>query len=324
MKDNNYFIAVNYHYIGSETKFKRGIYPVSPARLSKQISLLRKNFDLIGEKELVDFLDGKKKFDKKPGCILTFDDGLKCQYESALPILKKKKAPAIFFINSIPIIFDKVCLVHKIHYISTKISTNELLRKIKLIYKKEAGHELKINKQMEKEAILWKRYDNQETAIFKYLVNRYLPEKLVEKIFNHIFSEFFGDEKKFARKIYFDKKDLRAIKKCYPHFSLGLHGAGHLNIFASSKESVKKNILENYFFLKNEIGFSNISGIAYPFGLINESDLKEKLSGVLQDTNLRYGFTIQRGRNYLSDNHFLLNRFDANDAPGGKRPLAEI
>jgi peptidoglycan/xylan/chitin deacetylase (PgdA/CDA1 family) len=324
MADNNYFIAVNYHYIGSETKFKKGIYPVAPSRLAKQIDLLRKDFDLISEKELLEFLDGRKKFNRKPGCILTFDDGLKCQYQKALPILKRKKAPAVFFINSAPVILGKVCLAHKIHYISTKIPTNKLLHKINLIYRKETGHKLKINAQMEREAALWKRYDNKETAVFKYLVNRYLPEALVEKIFNYIFIELFGDEKKFASKIYFDKKNLLAIKKLYPQFSLGLHGADHFSVSASLKESARKNVLENYFFLKNDIGLSNIKGIAYPFGLVGENDLREKLFGVLRDINLIYGFTIYRGRNYLPNNHFLLNRFDANDVVGGKFPIGEI
>lgn len=322
--NNNYFVAVNYHYIGSEKKFEKGIYPVSPERLAKQIDLLKEDFELIGEKKLLEFLDGKRKFNNKPGCILTFDDGLKCQYKNALPVLKRKKAPAIFFVNSHPLVSDKVCLNHKIHYLLAKVPSEKLLDKVELFYKSETGHDLKINEQICKKAIEKGAYDDEQTAVFKYLVNNHLSFKIAGKIISDTFVDIFGDEKKFLQKLYFNRKELKAIAGQYLQFSLGLHSADHIDIPTTDRKEVEKDILENYDFLKNEIKAKNVCGFSYPFGVISENDLENKLRKIMQRINLRYAFTIFKGRNDLTSNKFLLSRFDTNDAPGGKKPLAKM
>ena len=64
---------------------------------------------------LPDISLGKKLLPEK-SCLITFDDGLKSQYENALPLLEKLKVPAIFFVNALPYAEERACLIHKVHY----------------------------------------------------------------------------------------------------------------------------------------------------------------------------------------------------------------
>ena len=59
--------------------------------------------------------------------LVTFDDGLKEQFNTALPILEEMGIPALFFINCSTSKYNKVEEVHKIHLIRSIISPQEIL-----------------------------------------------------------------------------------------------------------------------------------------------------------------------------------------------------
>ena len=76
--------VINYH----------ATYPEYNQNFIKQIKFYKKNFDLIGENY---FFKEKKKINKKPKLLITFDDGHISNYH-IMKILDKYKIPAIFFI----------------------------------------------------------------------------------------------------------------------------------------------------------------------------------------------------------------------------------
>ncbi|MFH1201679.1 MAG: polysaccharide deacetylase family protein [Candidatus Omnitrophota bacterium] len=96
---NFYVVPVlSYHGIGYG---KTGVYVYTdPAIFKKQMDFIYNNhYKVISLDELVNGIKLKKKFDRK-SVVITFDDGQKCLYLYAWPILKKYNFPATIFLIS--------------------------------------------------------------------------------------------------------------------------------------------------------------------------------------------------------------------------------
>ena len=90
----------NFHYI--RTNFEKpypSIFGVTPIEFDNQIKELKKIGEFISIDQLVNNID-EILVDTKNHLLITFDDGLKEQFELALPILEKNNIEALFFINS--------------------------------------------------------------------------------------------------------------------------------------------------------------------------------------------------------------------------------
>ncbi len=84
-----------YHKV---THFELGGTWVSPARFERQIdSLLEAGFGFIGEEAFLERLDGKRKLGGRE-ILLTFDDGYDNFSSMAVPILERRRIPALIFL----------------------------------------------------------------------------------------------------------------------------------------------------------------------------------------------------------------------------------
>jgi peptidoglycan/xylan/chitin deacetylase (PgdA/CDA1 family) len=95
-----YVIMPFYHAIGPEQKpYFRQLYSMpTPEVFREDLLFLLKHFEPIQTDELLKWtLAGRPK--RKPALWLSFDDGFKCIYEFAVPILEELGVPATFFIN---------------------------------------------------------------------------------------------------------------------------------------------------------------------------------------------------------------------------------
>ena len=85
---NNFIRAINYHDINQKTK----------KNFENQLKYFSSNYSKVTENELNKFLlDGTWK-KSKPGLIISFDDGLRSNYDFAKPILEKYDFIGWFFI----------------------------------------------------------------------------------------------------------------------------------------------------------------------------------------------------------------------------------
>lgn len=92
---NNKLTVFCYHDISnepSEFSHKNGLN-VPPNIFDYQIDYIKKNFNIIGPDHL---LDGRIP---KNAAVITFDDGFKSYFTTAIPILMKYKLPSINFLN---------------------------------------------------------------------------------------------------------------------------------------------------------------------------------------------------------------------------------
>lgn len=84
----NYIRAINYHDTPHTTA----------ETFDKQLSYYKKRFTSVSYEDLEKFFKTKKWHKKKPGLIISFDDGLLSNYETALSILEKHDFIGWFFV----------------------------------------------------------------------------------------------------------------------------------------------------------------------------------------------------------------------------------
>lgn len=156
-------IVSNYHYIREDFKAEYpSIFGLTPKQFRLQLEELSKAGSFISQKDLLKFRD--KKFDKNY-ILITFDDGLKEQYALAKPILDAMGIPFIFFINTANFVEKKVSLVHKIHLLRSRLSSAEIMMELSEISSFELSPREKAL------AVFHYNYDEEQTALLKYLLN---------------------------------------------------------------------------------------------------------------------------------------------------------
>ncbi|WP_281228107.1 polysaccharide deacetylase family protein [Flavobacterium aquiphilum] len=293
----------NYHYIRQEYNDPYpSIFGMTPNGFRKQLLLLKKQGDFISPINLA--ANVKEALESKDNRILiTFDDGLKEQFDFALPILDELNIPAIFFVNSSNFEDKKVSTVHKIHLLRSIISSSEFLKKISNVsfsdFEKIKARNIYI-------------YDDNESAILKYILNFKLDFNEQEKVVNNLFDNYF-DEKTVLDSLYMSEKNLKDLAK---NGFLGGHSHNHYPLGLLEKNIIKFE-LENSKRYLEKLTDSKIDMVSYPYGTPETSN--GKVAELAEKAGYKIGFTTTRGINTVAENHLLLKRFDCNDLAGGKK-----
>ena len=297
-------IVANYHYIREDFSARHpSIFGVTPAQFQKQLAELSKTGSFISQEQLL-----KKEDFKDNYYLITFDDGLKEQFELAKPILDEMGIPFIFFINTANFQEKKLSLVHKIHLLRSSISSEKLLKELNLFSK------VRLTSEEKKLALTHYNYDDAETAILKYLLNFKMDFVTQQKFIDPLFEEFYN-EAQLVKELYFTPEMLKMLQ--YSD-SLGSHSHSHTPLGNLSPEEVKKELEKTQHFFKETFG-KPAESISYPYGSFEAC---KGISEMVKSAGFKVGFTMERAANKMKKpNSFLLSRFDCNDLPLGKNDL---
>jgi peptidoglycan/xylan/chitin deacetylase (PgdA/CDA1 family) len=297
-------LAVGYHYVAAEAPHEpRAIFPVSVDALRAQLELLGRSWEFVSRNELLAAAAGDAALPER-ACAITFDDGLRCQVELALPVLEELGIPAIFFVPGKPVAEGRVLRVPKVHALRERIDDAELLELV--------GAE-DVPEDVAREHY---RYDTPQAARVKYLLNMALAADERDRVVGAAFAEIFPDEAAFAARLYMSREEIRALAP-----SVGAHSYAHEPLALMSPEELDRD-LERCTALVEELTGERPRAFSYPHGTPSTIDVATARR--LAAAGYRVAFTMERALNRSLDEPLLLGRLDANDAPGGKRPLEEI
>ena len=297
--------VANYHYIRENFKTKYpSIFGITPELFKKQLQLLKAKGDFVHPKELIsnynEILKSKQNY-----YLITYDDGLKEQYNYALPILEELKIPAIFFANSKNFQDKKLSTVHKIHLLRSIISPSDLL-----IYLSKQNSDMQLsNEEVAKSQNIY-IYDDKESALLKYFLNFKLDYKHQEEIISKIFDLHF-DEIEILDNLYMSENQIIDLSK---KGFLGSHTHNHFPIGLLDNSQMKFELENSKLYFEN-LTKTKIEMVAYPYGTTDACT--EQVAIMAKSVGYKLGFTTQRGINLAENNLLLLNRFDCNDLPGG-------
>ena len=295
----------NYHYIRSDFKSKyQSIFGLTPNEFKNQLLLLQKDGSFIKPNDLV--VSGNEILESKENYLLiTFDDGLKEQFDLALPILDELNIPAIFFINSVNHIEKKVSLVHQIHLVRSVISSKELYENL------EKHTNRKLSQLEIQKAHQFYRFDNPESAELKYFLNVLLDFDNQEKFINSIFTKNF-DVDEVLESLYMNTNEIKQlIKRDY----IGSHTHNHLPLGIYDEKTIIHELETTKKYLEH-LGGKPIDCVAYPYG--TKEAATEEVGKLAKQVGYKVGFTTNLGINKGDSNKLLLDRFDCNDLIGGK------
>lgn len=299
-------LCVNYHYF-REQSLNRGIFPTRKEQLSKQIDLLGQSFRFVGLSELSD-LD----FSQGNYCLLTFDDGLREQFDVAYDVMKSKGVPGAFFVSPSVYQSDAILFVHQLHYLLETIEITEFGNSLMNHISKG---EYKVPENLIEKARQQYRYDSEDTAICKYILNFTLQRDQQESFINELFRKTVSNSKKLKDDLYMTQHQIRILAE---NGMLGSHGYSHIALGQCDLDIQKKEIEYSRSLLKN-IGKKSVEAISYPFG--GPTAVDREIAELALGKGYVVGLTMERAANLTSADMLLLGRFDTNDVPGGRQPL---
>lgn len=305
--DNRKMLIVsNYHYIRKDfTAPHPSIFGLTPKQFRMQLEELSKYGSFISGAELINFR--KREFDRNY-FLISFDDGLREQYELAKPILDEMGIPVMFFINTSNFEEKEVSLVHKIHLLRSQLSSEELLQAL------NDHNPLPLDQKEKVLAISHYNYDPEGTAVLKYLLNFKMSLEEQQGFIDPLFRQIYNEEK-IAAELYFNREMLHRL---HEQDSLGSHSHRHIPLGKISAKELNKELEQSQSFFRSNFG-KNSNFISYPYG---SAEASLGISAAVEKAGFQIGFSMERaGNKSLQKDSLLLARYDCNDLPLGKNDL---
>lgn len=297
MNDN--FIIANYHYVENPRPDFSGIHPCSVQELERQISFFAKHFSFVSIPEL---FAAAQRGENKKLCAITFDDGLKDQYDHAATVLKKYNASATFFIITATL-QGRVPLAHKIHTMTSYIPMNDVLEKFNIFLSDVFPNLTKYLIPKDRRLTDKRRYDDIISANVKETL-MIVPHDVSDAFLTHMVRELGIDERELAKKLFMNVQEIQTLDK--EGFFIESHTHNHYALSGADPD-VQRNDFD-----AAEKVFQNMLGrfpkvMAYPYGRPPETD------EVLYEYGFTHAVTVESRTVSGADNPLHIPRFDTND-----------
>ncbi len=294
------FGVMFHHFHGKNFPHMQG--SISSSDFVSIIKHLRVNYNLIDPESYKNKLK-KNKLKKKDIC-LTFDDCLKSQIKIALPILKKFKIKAFFFIYSS--IFgkklDKFESYRDFRSTFYRSIDDFYFEFFDLLKKKFPRENKRFLLEFKKTYLQKFKFYTLNDRKYRFYRDVILTKKKYEELMKILMLKKNYNTKSRKKKIIMNKKDIKNIEK--DGHEIGLHSHSHpvrmdlLNL----KKQIKEYKINNKV-LKNLIK-KNINSMSHPCGRYNKNTFK-----VLKDLNIEIGFR-SNNHNKVIKSCFEIPRID--------------
>lgn len=275
------FAVMFHHFHGRLHSKSQG--SISAKQFILMLNFLKKKYNLLNANKFFEKILNKSI--KKNDICLTFDDCLKCQFDIALPILKKKNISAFFFIYSS--VFDK-----KPNYLEifrdfryTKFKNVDVFYKefFKLLEHKFKNKKKSLDEKFKKNYLAKYKFYSLNDRKFRFCRDKIISKKNYEEIMIDMMKSKNYDYKKKGNKLFMTIRDLKYLKQ--NNHLIGLHSNSHpVDIYSLSYKKQYLDYIKNFNFLKKHLSISPKS-MSHPFGRYNKNSLK-----VLKKLGIKIGF----------------------------------
>jgi peptidoglycan/xylan/chitin deacetylase (PgdA/CDA1 family) len=312
-------VVVNFHYV--RPRFDEpypGIHGITPAQLDAQLCLLGDAGTFVSAAHVRDAACGRRALPDR-AVLVTFDDGLREQFENALPVLDRLGVPALFFVNTAPIANRTVSAVHRIHLLRAYVSPRRFAEMLQE-HAERRGVSLAAGSDDGKATAQY-RYDTPDVARIKFLLNFQLEPRERDALVADCFAErFSSDERAQSKRLYMDLDQIRTLAL---RGMLGTHGHEHLPLGMLDPDTLRGCVRDSVNTLRSWTGERPFA-LSYPYGSLPACSWSA--GEIAAKEGIEIAFTMERAGNFGFDRPMHLARFDCNDVPGGKhcslRPTA--
>ncbi len=273
-----------HHLHNNSILFPKSQGAITADEFSDMIIFCQKKYDILSAKDwLYAFTNGKLKENQ---VCLTFDDGLKAQYELALPVLKAHNLTAFFFIFTEPLEgkipelelyrhFRTICYqdIEGFYqdYFGLLVEENLLVNDFKTIVKEFEESNYLIN-------FTFYSYNDR---LFRY-IRDILSMKQYALLMDKLMAVKNYDKIEHSKHLYMSEEEIKKI--ALEENLIGLHSHSHfMNLENMNFEEQKKDYYKNYQILSELVG--EISACAYPCNCHNEDTFK-----ILEELGIKVAF----------------------------------
>jgi peptidoglycan/xylan/chitin deacetylase (PgdA/CDA1 family) len=309
-------IAINYHYVRpSFAAHGRGVQGVTPEQLASQVALLATAGEIVSAEQVRRAVLGDQPLPER-AILVTFDDGLREQFDHALPVLSALGVPAVFFVNTLPVVSRTVCSVHKIHLLLAHLEPREFAAML-------ARHACARGVLFDPDAVsdactAQYKYDTPDVARLKYLLNLMLRPDDRDQLAADCFAEAFGDEGEVSESLYMDPAQVRTLGTLG---YVGTHGHEHHPIGLLSPEAMEQDIGSSVEWLAQWTGRRPFA-LSFPYG--SAEACSRAASEAARRQGITFALTMERAGNPDLAHPLHLARFSCNDLPGHRDAKFDI
>jgi peptidoglycan/xylan/chitin deacetylase (PgdA/CDA1 family) len=270
-----------YHYVHSPNSPEfDGLYGPSAQEFERQLLKIQSQYFILDAATFLAGLEGQVKLPRYCA-LITFDDGTVDHYRTVFPVLKRLNIPAVFFVITKCVQQRVLASVHARHLIAARIGEETLRREFIRRLEAQVGPIHNLPSVPDAVAQNAYRWDDLETARFKYAVNFGLPTDLRNRILCEIFETYVGDWFKAGNQFYATWEQLREMQIAGMH--VGGHSHYHEPLGWLTPTALEEDIRQCHQMLATRLSGDGFL-FSYPFGKA------EHFSPIVIETLKRYGF----------------------------------
>ena len=283
-KNNNFFHGIMFHHFHDDGIHTKGQGSIDKDDFYKMINFIGRNNILDADIFFEKFKNNKLK--EKEVC-LTFDDGIKCQIDVALPILEELKIKSFFFVYTS--MFEgkpdnlEIFRYFRMNYFN---NVDEFYNSFYQVLDKDLKTFFEDNNDKNKATKIKFPHYSIEDIKFRLVRDIFLTKSQYEETMLLMFKEKQFNYKDFFKKLFFQKDDLIRLDSL-GHL-VGLHSHNHPTLleklnYDEQKDEYEKclssisNILDKP---KNEIKY-----MSHPCGSYNKDTFE-----ILKELGIELGF----------------------------------
>lgn len=279
-----HFHGIMFHHFHDGKVHKAGQGSISTDDFIQIIKFIGRD-NILDPEIFYDLLINKKL--KPNQYCMTFDDGIKCQFDIALPILEDFHIKAYFFIYTSIFTGEPDLLeVYRYFRINYFNSIQDFYDCFFSFFKNDFESFFKIhNDEIQKWKKFYPFYSDSDIK-FRFIRDRYLTKEEYKKINFEIFDKMNFVPKNYYKNLFFNKKNLNDLNQA--GHTIGLHTHNHPTLLENlSLDEQEKEYSENLSLLNELLNndYNKIDSVSHPLGSYNKDTLK-----ILTKLKIKIGF----------------------------------
>lgn len=298
-------LAVNFHYVGMPGFPHAGIHGLTVDAFRAHIETLVRQYEPVSLADVLDAVRGARPLPSR-SCLITFDDGLRCQAEHALPVLDTLGVPAAFFVMAGPYLHGRPALVHQVHWCRAQFGDARLIASLDRA-RCEGLVASGPDDVDQTAAARLNPYDEAPAARVKYFLSRTVDVATARRLLDRFLDEMGAPVADLVDWLYLPAD---AVGDLARRGWVGSHAVSHAPLPALPAAAAFAELCDSRAWLERLSGGA-IRALSYPYGIADsvtraEARLAEK-AGYLA------AYTMERACNTSLDDPLLLARIDCRD-----------
>ena len=281
---NNFYHGIIFHHFHDDGIHTKGQGSIDKDDFYKMINFIGRNNILDADEFFEKFKNNKLKNNE---VCLTFDDGIKCQIDIALPVLEELKIKSFFFAYT-SMFQGKPDNLEFFRYFRMNYfkSVDEFYDSFYEVLDKDLKSFFEKNSNIINDTKIKYPFQSISDIKFRLVRDNFLTKSQYEEIMFLMFKEKQFNHNDFSKKLFFQKSDLQTLDNL-GHL-VGLHSHNHPTLLEKLSHDEQKSEYENCLSSISDIlnkPKNEIKSMSHPCGSYNEHTLQ-----ILKELGIELGF----------------------------------